>query len=131
MTVGDSGSWSIAEALNRLIDDYKERTGQPKLSIRALTRQMRSDGVTISHGTLQNLVNGTHGNPGRELQNSLARFFGVSPVYFDAPPTSLEVEVMGRFADLSPERQEAVLQLINDLHAEEHPPGETGDHRPR
>jgi transcriptional regulator with XRE-family HTH domain len=106
------GRGEIRERVRKLVDGYRERTGQPKLSTRELSKQMRESGLVISHGTLQNMLNGTT-SPDRSTLQSLCRFFGVSEYYFDADPHP--AQLMGRIGTLDERGLEAVERLLNDL----------------
>lgn len=102
----------LSRRVRQLVDDYRQATGQPELSVRGLAEQMRAAGVHISHGTLQNMLNGTT-NPDRSTLRGLCQFFGVSEYYFDVEPRS--AEIMGRIGRLGPEGLAAVEKLLRDL----------------
>jgi transcriptional regulator with XRE-family HTH domain len=102
----------VRQRVQELVDGYRQRTCQPALSTRELSKQMRDSGVQITHGTLQNMLNGTT-NPDRSTLRGLCGFFGVSEYYFDADPRS--AEIMGRIGTLGPEGLDAVESLLADL----------------
>ena len=102
----------LSRRMRQLVDDYRRSTGQPALSIRGLAEQMRLAGVLVSHGTLQNMLNGTT-NPDRSTLDRLCEFFGVSEYYFDDDPRP--AEIMGRIGKLGPEGLAAVEDLLRDL----------------
>jgi transcriptional regulator with XRE-family HTH domain len=102
----------IRQRVQELVNDYRARTGQPELSTRKLAEAMRAEGVHITHGTLQNMLNGAT-NPDRATLRGLCRFFGVSEYYFDTSPRS--AEIMGRIGKLDDQGLTAIEQLLTDL----------------
>ncbi|MBA8827831.1 transcriptional regulator with XRE-family HTH domain [Saccharopolyspora lacisalsi] len=104
------------QRIQELVADYQRRTQQPRLSTRALARQMKSAGQTISHGTLHNLLNGST-SPDLRTRHALTEFFGVSPYYFDTrEPRS--AEIMGRIGQLEQDKLDAVEQLLSEFDDE-------------
>lgn len=102
----------VRRRVQQLVTDYCQRAHEPELSTRELSRRMRAEGVQITHGTLQNMLNGAT-TPDRSTLLGLCGFFGVSEYYFDAEPRS--AEIMGRIGALDPEGLDAIEKLLTDL----------------
>jgi transcriptional regulator with XRE-family HTH domain len=102
----------VSERAQELVAEYQQRVGEPELSTRELSRRMRASGVRITHGTLQNVLNGAT-TPDRSTLRAICAFFGVSEYYFDAEPRS--AEIMGRIGGLDQEGLDAIERLLADL----------------
>lgn len=101
------------DRLRVLVEKYRDGSGQPDLSTRQLARQMREAGVSITHQTLANILNG-NSNPDPSTLRGLCGFFGVNQYYFDdiEPQTA---ELLGRVAKLDDSGHSAVARLLDEL----------------
>lgn len=101
------------DRLRALVEKYRDDSGQPGLSTRQLARQMRDSGVSITHQTLANILNG-NSNPDPSTLRGLCGFFGINQYYFDdvEPQTA---ELLGRVAKLDVSGHSAVARLLDEL----------------
>jgi hypothetical protein len=131
-----SGVW-LASTVLRLLEERYGRGRVP--SVRVLARQIReaSDGATISHGHMHNILTGGAANITDRTRATLARFLGVPPSVLipaaEHPPEgdglpSAETLAM-RFSSLRPEELAAIekaIQMVRNHGEEWQPPDRHG-----